>query len=165
MISFARRTCTHPEWGGSAWSVLVLAEGRLMTNGRHCLARGKPHSLSLLGSAKRGNGWARQLPLLAERARRIHRIFRKAVLVQARSWKQPSPPLRKDDKLACKNAVLHPSQVAVYGHTPSARHRNDESGAPLGHGASRVNDCKAIGGWAGEERAEGGWVRRYARLD
>ena len=52
--------------------------------------------------------------------------------------------------------VLHPSQVAVHGHTPSPGHRNDESGAPdSGKGASRANDCKAIGGSVGEKDRPG----------
>jgi len=42
-----------------------------------------------------GYGTARWSPVLAERAHQTHRIVRKAVLVQARSWRPIGPSRRK----------------------------------------------------------------------
>jgi hypothetical protein len=102
-----------------------------MADGRHCLARSEPQSLSLLGSANLIHSWLRRMDL---------RTLRLAIAYSDRS-----------------DIVLHPSQGAV----APIRHLRGIGTirAVLLTGEknmSRVNDCYAIGEWL--EKTAQGWA-------
>ena len=140
MISCARRTRT-PDMGGSAWSVLVLAEG------------GTPETQRWIASHAG--------PLLPERARNADHISRsRAVLVQGRSrTSMATTPSRGDTSplgWSIETRARWTDQAILGELNERAWKDNLYSRCAPGQSARRWEiDCSQSVGWVGEKVCAG----------